>query len=488
MTLGDRLLETARARGSHPAIEDGDNVLSYDGLAVEIETWSCRLHNAGLGAGSLVAVVMADSASHLIVLAALANSGAVIYSLSPSLPRAALERALAAQPVKALIADPDVPLLDGPPRLTPKKLARLRGAAVTPVAVGQDDPLLLIQSSGTTGAPKFHLRSHAQFDEWVRRYARSQAWSDADRCLCLTPMSFNVGRSIGLGMLRIGATVVVRRVTEPAEIAAKVHKAGITYLKLTPSHVQSLLAMEPSAQPLFPDLRAMVTGSAPLARTQREEARRRLSPNLCEQLGTNEGGLMAFAWPADQDAYPDSVGRIVEGVEAQVVDLDGRVLATGEVGEIRFRGPGFASGYLDDPTASAKAFRDGWFYPGDLAALNDEGYIFFKGRADDVINNEGAKFYPSEVEAVLLEHPAVDEAAVVGQADAVHGEVAVALVVTNAPLGLEELAAFFRRRLATYKHPQGLAFVEALPRNPMGKVDKARIRDMVAQSSIVEAR
>ncbi len=480
MAFVEQLLDTARPRGDHPAIEDGARTVTYAELPAEIEAWSGRRRGAGIGPGDLVAVAMADSAEHLLLLAALGNIGATIQSLAPDLARRDMEQALGARPVRALIADPETVLVEGPMRLTPKKLRRASPGAGSAVTVAPDDPFLLIQSSGTTGQPKTHLRSHAQFARWVRRYARAQGWVPSTRCFCMTPMSFNVGRSISLGMLLTGATVVVHRPEPLDQTVETVRRAGITYLKVTPSHLRAFLGLDRADFPLFPTVLAMVCGSAPLLRAERDEARRRLTPNVCEQFGTNEGGLMAFAAPRDLTTHPDAVGRVVEGIEAQVVDADGRCLPPGEVGEIRFRGDGIASAYLDDDDASARTFRDGWFYPGDLASLDRDGFLFHKGRVDDVINNEGAKFYPVEVEAVLREHPAVAEAAVVGLAHPLHGEVAAAVLVVREAVTSEDLQAFYRRRLAPHKHPQVIAFVEALPRNAMGKVDKGQIRDDVA--------
>jgi acyl-coenzyme A synthetase/AMP-(fatty) acid ligase len=347
---------------------------------------------------------------------------------------------------------------------------------------------MLNQSSGTTGAPKSFLHSHAEMLEWMERNIEVQGWSREERFLCLSAMCFSDCRNISLCMLRLGATVVVKRARSLDELTALVRHKRISYLKLTPSHLIPLLDYAADKAPLFPGMRAMVVASAPVTHLQRLAARERLTPNFCEQLGSNETGPLVFGKPADQDAYPEAVGRVVDGVEAQIVDNDDRPVPAGEVGLTRFRGSGYPTRYLDDPDATARAFRGGWFYPGDLAALNEEGYLFFKSRADDVINNAGAKFYPIEVETVLLAHPQVSEAAVFGWYHTRSGEVAVACVVAGPAVTTKDLKAFCRQRIAGYKVPLVIELMAELPRNAMGKISKSELkenieRDLAARTS-----
>lgn len=476
MNIADTLAEHALNRADRPAIEDGDRVVLYGDLDGYVSAAAGNLQHAGIKPGDVVAILLDDSIEHLIALCALARCGAVIFSLHPAVSKTELKNSLAAAGATAVMTSGG--------RLPGGDLNWLRVQDIcqpcsTPFdgyGTGDDDPVMLIQSSGTTGAPKSFLRSHSDVDEWIQRYASGHGWTADERCLSLTRMSFNVGRNISLGMLRLGATVIVNRTRSHAELAALVRDKRVSYLKLTPSHLIPLIDYAADKAPLFPGLRAMVVGSAPTTHAQRLLARERLPPNCYEQLGSNEAGLLALALPADQDAYPDSVGRIVEGVEAQIVDDADRLLPAGQVGLVRFRGAGYPTRYLDDAEATARAFRDCWFYPGDLAALNEEGYLFFKGRADDVINNGGAKFYPVEVETALLAHPHIREAAVFGWPHVRLGEVAAASVVADRKISTKELRDFCALRIAGYKVPQLVEFLEELPKNAMGKVSKVALK------------
>ena len=189
---------------------------------------------------------------------------------------------------------------------------------------------------------------------------------------------------------------------------------------------------------------------------------------------------MAVATPEDQVAHPESVGRLIEEIEAQIVDERDQPQPFGLVGNIRFRGSDIVKSYLNNPQATARAFRGGWFYPGDLAAINEAGFVFLKGRADDVINNEGAKFYPIELETVLLSHPDVMETAVLGWPHKRFGEVAVAFIVCSKnSVKDKELIAFCGAQIAPHKLPNRIIRLSELPRNAMGKVVKNRLRDQL---------
>ena len=186
---------------------------------------------------------------------------------------------------------------------------------------------------------------------------------------------------------------------------------------------------------------------------------------LHELLGLLESGAHPIA------------GGLVEDIEAQVVDGDDRPLPAGEVGFARFRGPGFATSYLDNPEATARAFRDGWFYPMDLAAINEDGYVFLKGRADDIISCDGIKFYPIEVETVLMSHPAVTAAAVFGWPHSLHGEESVAAVTVTEPASQNDIRSFCTQRMAEHMVPRIIMIMPELPRNPMGKILKGEIKE-----------
>jgi acyl-CoA synthetase (AMP-forming)/AMP-acid ligase II len=485
MNIVEILSDHARNRPDHPAIEDGARIVTYGELDGLVDAAAANLDAAGVRQGHVVAVLLNESADHLVILCALARIGAVIFSLNAALSKNETQKSLASVAVDAVIAHDHTAPGDGLNVLMAENICRPTTATFDRPDVGDKDPVMLIQSSGTTGEPKSFLRHHTGVAEGIGRYVRSQGWTEDERCFSLTRMSFNVGRDMALGMLRIGATYVVNDSRGPlshGELTALVRDRRISYMFMTPSHMIPLLDYAADKAPLFPGLRGMMTGSAPITHAQRLLARERLTPNFMEAIGANEVGLLASASPADQDAHPDSLGRMIEGVEAEIVDDEDRLLPAGQVGLVRFRGAGNPPGYLDNPEATAVSFRDGWFYPGDLAALNEEGFFFFKGMADDVINNAGAKFYPIEVEAVLMAHPQISAAAAFAWPHTKLGQVAVACVAVNSEISAAELQAFCKQQMAGYKVPAIIEIMAELPRNAMGKILKSELKDVIERS------
>ena len=478
MNITDFHTGHAQARPGHAAIEDGGRVISYVDLDTACNAAAANLQAAGIGPGDMVAVMLPDGADHLIILCALARAGAVIYSLSPAASKAGIAASLETLTVKAVIAETGAAWMAGLQRLRLADLTAVPACPFVPANINDDDPLLLVQTSATTGAAKFFLRSHAQTIEWSRRYAQCQGLSPVDRNLSLIGMAFHGGRSMSLTMLHAGGTVVIPRYRGMEEFTAQVQDGRITYLKLTPAHLGPLLDHAAGKGLLFPDLRLLSVTTAPVTAEQRGLARERLCANTVELFGTNETGVLMRASPVDQAAYPGALGRAVDGVEAGIVDADDAPVPTGEIGQLRFRGPGFVTNYLNAPEAAVAAFQDGWFYPGDLASMNGEGTVFYKGRADDMINNAGVKFYPIEVEAVLLSHPDITEAAVFGWPFPPHGEAAVACLVANRALSERELRRFCAKLIANHKIPHRFLVVPELPKNQMGKIQKTRLKEL----------
>jgi acyl-CoA synthetase (AMP-forming)/AMP-acid ligase II len=174
-----------------------------------------------------------------------------------------------------------------------------------------------------------------------------------------------------------------------------------------------------------------------------------------------------------------SIGQAAEGVRIRLLDSEGRDVALGEVGEICIQSAVLMIGYWNDPEATRNAIRDGWFHTGDLARCDGDGYYWFAGRSKQIIIRGGSNISPQEVESVLVEHPLIREAAVIGRPDRVWGEIVVAYVVLQAGQSLtdEELIAFARTRMAAYKIPEHVVFMDALARTPTGKLDRRALRE-----------
>jgi acyl-coenzyme A synthetase/AMP-(fatty) acid ligase len=466
----------------HPAIVDGELTLSYREFNETVANAAANIADAGIRPGDLVGVSLPDSARYLVVQFALARCGAIFFAVDADMPVAERQEICTMLGMKAIIADDhrlhetglafiDADDVDGKPR-RPLEPATLDGS----------HPLVATQSSGTTGKPKTLIWTHEQMAIQARRHQECLGWTSDDRYLAIVKMRFFWQRELCYVLLSLGATIVVTPPSDVARLIRIVEQDRITILALTPAHLVPLLAYDAPPYPLFAGLKTLLVGSAPLAHERRLAVRRQLTPNFYEQLGTNEAGLLVLGTPEDQDARPAAIGRIASGVEARIVNSAGQPLPPGEVGLVGFRAAGFPTSYVDAPGATKRHFRDNWFYPGDLAAIDAEGFFLFKGRADDVINSAGVKFYPIEVEEALMTHPSVGQVAVFGWPDERVGEVAVACVVKSADVDAAELQAHCRSQLAPYKIPKWIAFVAQLPMTSTGKTIKRELKEALKKT------
>jgi acyl-CoA synthetase (AMP-forming)/AMP-acid ligase II len=472
----DCLRHFAALRPDHPAMEDGDRTISYFDLNRRTDEAAVNIRDAGIAVGEVVAVALPDSIEHLIVNCGLLRAGAVLFSIDPNFPIGDVQKAIEGAKAKTLIGKSSLSKISDVRFIDRSEICASNGQSFPTAGATGDQNAMLFQSSGTTGKAKSFFITHAQNQHRCARITNRQAFTGTDRFMILAAMYFPVSRIYFFVLLANGATLVLTPGQSPEKIEAFVNRKNISFLKVMPANLIALLDYGKGKNLLFPDLRAMSSGSAPISNQQRVTACRCLTPRFYESYGTNELGNVAFASPEDQDSYPDSVGRIDEIVVVEIVGEDDRVLPPGEVGQIRLRCAGMITGYIDNPEMNARHFRNGWFYPGDVAKLNQQRYLFLLGRSDDVINNAGVKFYPIELETVLLSHPRIKEAAVFPWPHDTAGQVAAAAVVADGNVSTQELRAFCLDRLPGYKQPFALALMSNLPKNAMGKILKKNLK------------
>jgi fatty-acyl-CoA synthase len=280
---------------------------------------------------------------------------------------------------------------------------------------------------------------------------------------------------------------------DPGELLDVLAEEKVTSIFLVPAQWQAVCAAQRS-QPRALKLRVLSWGAAPASDTLlRAMAETFPGTQIFAAFGQTEMSPVTCMLLAD-DALRKlgSVGKVIPTVAARVVDEDMNDVPVGQVGEIVYRAPTLMAGYWNNPDATAEAFHGGWFHSGDLVRQDEDGYIWVVDRKKDMIISGGENIYCAEVENVLAAHPAIAEVAVIGRAHEKWGEVPVAVVVWQAArresdLALGDLEAFLTERLARYKHPKALEVVDALPRNPAGKVLKTELRKRFADSPVIDA-
>lgn len=464
-------------RPRHAAIVERDSSIAYAVLAPRVRRTARHLKNQGVNPGDIVGVCLRDTAEHLIIMFALARLGAAILPLDWRWTSVEKVRVTQSFGVGRAIVEAGQPI-EGCANFI------VDGAWAAAIAEAQDDigcapggrqPLVLSLSSGTTGRPKGPMLTHAQFAsrlviQWV-----TLGFSQHDRYLSATPLYFGGGRSFSMGSLFSGGTVILFPPPyEPQELIDAVARFQATTLLLVPTQLRRLLALG-GPEPLLGNLRKLLSTGAILHPEERREVMTRLCPEFINYYGTTEGGGITVLLPEHTGEAERSVGEPVFATQVQVVDDDGRLIAPGEVGHVRYRGPSVAEAFYRDAEASKEAFREGWYYPGDLGRVSGDGHLYLVGRTKDVIIRAGINIYAAEVEQVLLEHPAVRDAAAVAWPSKINGEEVAAYVVSAGNVDAESLRAHCRARLAPYKVPLGFFFVPELPKSSVGKVLKAEL-------------
>ena len=339
----------------------------------------------------------------------------------------------------------------------------------------------MLASSGTTGLPKFTLATHVQLYLHAVAYLEIVPPTRRQRFLVTLPHYFSAGRLVCLAHLMRGDTLILHpSLFTAAEYIRAVNRHKVTAGFIVPSGVRQLFAIAEPDKPLFPDLEVLICGGAPLFPDEKREALHKLTPKFHEMYGAAAIGPMSALRPQDLIERPTSAGRPFLLVDVEVVDEDGHPLGPDVAGRLRCRGLGLTSPVAGIGEAPDTAdFRDGWHYPGEVAALDASGYIHLQGRSSEVIFRGGAKIFPAEVEAALQAHDAVAEAAVVGRVGADQQQELIAYVVARRAVAAGELLAHCRTRLTAFKVPREIRIVTELPRNSSGKLDK---RALLAQA------
>ncbi len=404
-----------------------------------------------------------------IALAAHALAGLVSVPLNPALGGAELAHVL---------ADADPALIVGPPARTAPlgrpalPLEAPEAGGPLPTRAVDDEPLLVVYTSGTTGPPKGAVLTARNVAADLDGLSRVWGWSGEDTVVHALPLFHVHGLVLGwLGVLRRGGALHWLPRFEP-DAVGRALRGPSTVLFSVPTMVHRLSLAGDDVLDGLRAARLLVSGSAPLAAPDRARVEARAGRTVIERYGLTETLIVTAARPGEGG----TVGRPVPGVEVRRVDDDGADAAPDALGEVWVRGPTVFAGYLNRPEATAAVLRDGWFRTGDLATADGEGRLRILGRrATDLVKTGGYKVGAGEVEDALLAHPAVAEAAVVGVPDDDLGERIVAYVVAREAVDADALVAHVVATIAAHKRPREVRFVDALPRNALGKVQKKRL-------------
>jgi long-chain acyl-CoA synthetase len=347
---------------------------------------------------------------------------------------------------------------------------------------GRDEDLAaLIYTSGTTGKPKgvmlTHKNFHAQALLSYGLYVAKGEDSGANSMLMPLPLSHVYGLSVAVTTLLMGNTVVMMRRFEPQAALELVCEHAIKIVPAVPTMLVKLLTV-PNAEAYTRSVVQWDCGGSPMPLEVITEIQRRCGGYVTEGWGLSESTGPVANITRDIAQKPGSVGPPFPGIDVRVVDNDDREVPAGQLGEFVVRGDIVMKGYWNRPEATARALAGGWLHTGDIGYMDSDRYCYIVDRKDDLIIRGGENISPREIEEVLYRHPAVGEAAVVGQPDPVYGQKIAAFVTlkADAQVGAEELKAFCSGNLARFKVPEHFAFLADLPKNSVGKILKSELK------------
>jgi acyl-CoA synthetase (AMP-forming)/AMP-acid ligase II len=366
-------------------------------------------------------------------------------------------------------------------------LLRPATAALPQLHTPSDQTLAALPyTSGTTGLPKGVMLSHFNLVANVFQLLGSNAtgFVHQDVMLCFLPLYHIYGLNVVLNPgLTLGATIVLMPRFNVPQLLGLLVSEGVTTMPTVPPALNALTQAAEAGQ--FPKghcLRWVKSGAAPLPPELARRFTALTGVLVCQGYGMTEASPVTHLGFLDPQLYrPESIGQPVAQTDCRVLDLNDNELSAGEPGELVMRGPQFMLGYWKDPAATAAVLRDGWYWSGDIVRRDEQDFYYVLDRRKEMIKYKGFPVAPAEVEALLLEHPAVRDCGVVGRPDPAAGEIPVAFVVVregfvaSGKLG-DELCAFVGERLTSYKQPRELRFVDAVPRTPSGKILRKDLR------------
>ena len=477
-----------------------NRVTTYGGLRDQVAAFRGGLVAQGIGLDDRVAIVVANSPHFVVAYLATIGLGAVAVPLNPASPGPELQSELAVVGARVVVLDklgaanwshvdraavPSVELIvsteavgDSDGEVAFDDL--LAAAPVGVVEVDDDHLAALMFTSGTAGSPRAAMLTHRNLQANLDQSRSAEGHIDADDVIYgVLPLFHIFGLNVVLGLgLCVGAAIVLVQRFDPATAVQSIHDRGITVIPGAPGLWAAFAHFDELPSDAFATVRLALSGASRLPISVARAMQERFGIEIREGYGLTEASPIVTTSTGVPPRF-GSVGRALAGVEVRLVNDNGDALV-GDVGEVWVRGDNVFAGYYDDPETTAEVVdADGWLHTGDMATTDDDGYLYLVDRSKDLIIVSGFNVFPAEVEEMLVAHPAVSEAAVVGVAHPHTGEAVKAYVVTvpGSDVDEETLIEFALDHLARYKCPSKVIFVEALPRNSSGKLVRRSLDD-----------
>ncbi len=513
MNLGDLLTQTARRLPDAPAIIAGDNRWTWAELNGRVDALALALRELGVGKGDRILIQARNSIPMFETLFATLKLGAVWVPMNFRGHPSDIAHPASHSGARMIFFDAEFAshaavahengcetaiCFDGAVEGASGYEDLIAGQSARPFrseAVDRDDPCWFFFTSGTTGKPKAAVLSHGHMAFVVTNHLADlmPGMTERDASLVVAPLSHGAGVNQLILVARGVPTILTTGDRfDPEEVFALIERHHVSNMFTVPTILNALTSHEAVDRYDHSSLRYVIYAGAPMLRQHQKLALGKLGNCLVQYFGLGEVTGNITVLPPHLHSVEDtempvgSCGFARTGMDIEIQDEAGAPLPAGEIGEICAIGPAVFNGYYRNDAANASAFRNGWFRTGDLGYLDDRGFLFITGRQSDMFISGGSNIYPLEIENVIATHPAVAEACVLGLPDPKWGERGVA-VVSLAPdhaLDATALTEFLKERLASYKIPREIVFVDEIPKSGYGKITKKMVREMLMADGV----
>lgn len=510
MNVYQLLERAARENPAKEAVYDRTRRITYLELLKESDVLAAALDTIGIQKGDRIGVCLPNWHEVVKIYFAAARIGAILVPFNPKYRLQEVQHIIRDSKLKIIMVSEEFDRLIGIDSITPLvgQIVSVRferegtvsfnnliqseeGHVVPTVEIDPDqDTFCILYTSGTTGFPKGAMLSHRGMVWSGTSIATSIQSNQDDVYLVLVPL-FHI---FGMGINLFSAISTQSKVVLLDEYKAKVALELIQQEKVTVHHaVPTMYILELNHPEFFSfdlsTLRVGVVGGASCPAETIRAIKDKMRMNICNSYGMTEiGSLTITAYEETEKNLLETIGKVVPGAEIKIANDLREMVPFGNVGEITCRSIGVMRGYYNNPEQTSKVFdRDGWFYTGDLGMMDEDGYIHFIGRKKEMIIRGGYNIYPREIEEILYKHPKVMQAAVIGLPDEVMGEIVYAIIKlkTNAEISGEEIISYIKQHLAEYKAPSQVLFMDTLPLNASGKIQKVKLREQILSHKLV---
>jgi long-chain acyl-CoA synthetase len=471
---------------SDAVVEDGKRV-SYSELGRFVNRFSTYLTSLGIKKGDRVLILLPNSIEFVTAFFGVAQLGAVSVPVSTAFKKQEIQFYIEHSGASLILTDGGFAGLL-------KESASKSGALITNVkgssadwhmsdeaqldigVVHSEDEAIYLYSTGSTGKPKRVARTHKNLIALADNHTQTVGWDKSDRVLFTVPISHTYGFGNFISSIKIGAAVVTLGEFNRHKVLERIEKESVTVFPTVPVMLDALSRTHLREPGDLSSLKLVISAGAPLSEKIFRSFHSKFGIYPRQLYGSTETGVISINLGDSVETRFSSVGRAVQNVEVRILDDRGEDVISGQVGEIAVKSPSMTTGYYGLPEESAKVFKNGYYFTGDLGRIDPDGYIYIVGRKKLFINISGNKVDPAEVENVLSTHPLVIEAAVLGVYDDKGGEVVKAVLVAEGGVEPGKVLEYCRDRLAGYKVPRIIEFTDELPRSPSGKVLREQLK------------